>query len=77
MDLTAKTQTIGLHYIPTSSKVTISVVVDELNLIPELCESNNEASRTFEFDLNEIQAPRNRLGEIGGDVTGEIRRGIR
>ena len=77
MDLTAKTLTIGLHYIPTSSKVTLSVVVDELNLIPELCESNNEASRTFAFDLEEIQAPRNRLGEIGGDVTGEIRRGIR
>ena len=57
--------------------MTITVVIDEANQIPELCESNNEAGRTFNFDLNEVNAPRKRVGEIGGDVTGEIRRGIR
>ncbi len=77
MDLTAKTLTVGIPYFPTQSQVTLSVVLDESNKIPELCESNNQASRTFEFDLDEIRTPRNRLGEIGGDVTGEIERGIR
>ena len=77
MDLAAKSLTVSVSYVPTRSQVPITVVVDERESIEELCESNNRAIRTFEFDLNEIRAPRNRIGEIGGNVTGEIKRGIR
>jgi hypothetical protein len=76
-DLAAKSLTVSVPYVPTRSRVPITVIVDEGESIAELCESNNRASRQFEFDLNEIRAPRNRVGEIGGDVTGEIKRGIR
>ena len=77
LDLTAKLLTVSIPYVPTRSRVPITVVVDESESIEELCESNNRAIRRFEFNLNEIRAPRNRIGEIGGNVTGEIERGIR
>ncbi|MDP6557363.1 MAG: CARDB domain-containing protein [Pirellulaceae bacterium] len=77
LDLAAKSLTVSVPYVPTRSSVPITVVVDERESIVELCESNNLAIRRFEFDLEEIRAPRNRIGEIGGNVTGEILRGIR
>ena len=77
LDLATKSLTISVPYVPTRSHVPVIVVVDERESIDELCESNNRAIRTFEFDLNEIRAPRDRVGEIGGNVTGEIKRGIR
>jgi len=77
LDLTAKSLTVSVPYVPTRDHVSITVVVDERESIEELCESNNRAIRRFEFDLSEIRAPRDRIGEIGGNVTGEIERGIR
>ena len=77
LDLAAKSLTVSVPYVPTRSRVPITVVVDERESIAELCESNNRAIRRFKFDLDEIRAPRNRIGEIGGNVTGEIARGIR
>ena len=67
--------TVSIPYVPSRSNVKITVVVDENESIVELCESNNQATRQFAFDLNEIHAPRNRVGEIGGDLTGEIEKG--
>jgi hypothetical protein len=77
MDLEAKSLTISLPYVPVQARVPITVVIDEAGRIEEICETNNRATRMFELDLAEVQAPRNRVGEIGGDVTGEIRRGVR
>jgi len=77
MDLEAKSLTVSIPYVPPSTNVIITVVVDESDSIVELCESNNQATRIFAFDLGEIHAPRNRVGEIGGDLTSEIEKGIR
>ena len=64
LDLAAKSLTVSVPYVPTRSRVPITVVIDESQLIGELCESNNRAIRRFEFDLNEVRAPRSRIGEI-------------
>ncbi len=69
--------TVGVPYVPTQSRVAITVIIDEHERIAEMCESNNHATREFQFDLAEIRAPRNRVGEIGGNVSAEIQRGIR
>ena len=68
---------IGFPYVPAESHERISVIVDAENRIPELLEKNNQATRVFEFNLAEINAPRNRVGEIGGNVSAEIQNGIR
>ncbi len=77
MDLAAQTLTVAVEYVPTRSHVPITVVIDEPQIVAELCESNNRATRRFEFNLDEIRAPRNRVGEIGGNLTREIEQGIR
>ena len=53
------------------------MVVDEDNRIQEIYERNNTARRRFYFDIAGINATRKGTGEVGGDVSGEIRRGRR
>ena len=77
MDLEAKSITLSARYVPKRSDVFISVVVDEGNQIQEIYERNNTARRRFDFNMAEINAPRKGTGEIGGDVSGEIRRSRR
>jgi hypothetical protein len=77
MDLEAKSITLSARYVPKRSGVFISVVVDEGNQIQEIYERNNTARRRFDFNMAEINAPRKGTGEIGGDVSGEIRRSRR
>ncbi len=76
-DLESKSMTVAVPYVPQQSNVRITVVIDEVDRINEISERNNTATRRFEFDLEEVNAPRNKVGEIGGDVTGEIEAGIR
>lgn len=68
---------IGFPWVPSKRHEKVTVVVDAEERIPELLERNNQAARMFDFNLTEIHAPRNRVGEIGGDLSGEIRKGIR
>ena len=77
MDLSAKSRRVAVPYVPKKTPVTIIVVVDEPDDVEELSETNNRATRLLELTLDDVRAPRNRVGEVGGDVTGEIRRGIR
>lgn len=77
MDLCAKTQTVAIPYIPTKPSTLLTVVVDESESVDELSETNNRATRLLKLSLDDVRAPRNRLGEVGGDVSDEIRRGIR
>jgi len=75
MDLEAKSITLSSRYLPKRSDVSITVAVDEDNQIPEIYERNNTTTRRFHFDMAELNMPRRATGEIGGDVSVEIRRG--
>ena len=77
IDLCAKTQTVAVPWLPTKPSTLITVVVDEQKTVDELSETNNRAQRLLTLSLDDVHAPRNRVGEVGGDVSGEIRRGVR
>ncbi|MEO1997771.1 MAG: CARDB domain-containing protein, partial [Planctomycetaceae bacterium] len=77
MDPCPKTQTVAVPYIPTEPSISITAVVDESESVVELSETNNRATRLLKLSLDDVRAPRNRLGEVGGDASREIRRGIR
>ena len=73
----AKSITLSARHVSERSDVSITVVVDEDNRIQEIYERNNTARRRFYFDIAGINATRKGTGEVGGDVSGEIRRGRR
>jgi len=71
------TLTVGFPYVPDHSREIITIVINEGQPFEEICQTNNTATRVFDFNMAELRAPRKRVGEIGGNVSAEIKRGLR